>query len=89
MTLVYLYTPVDNSGYKNKKVMEDIMVTKKLLKEAEVREMLSISRGSIYNLREKGYLTPIYLGRACLYDIEDVMACIERLREASDGDDTK
>ncbi len=62
------------------------MVTKRLLKESEVREMLSISRGSIYNLRDKGLLTPIYMGRSVLYDIDDVMECIQKLKEGSNGD---
>lgn len=56
-----------------------------LLKVAEVTELLSISRRTLYRLIDSGDLVPIYLDRLPRFDPKDIRALVARRRGKQDG----
>lgn len=61
---------INQSGHK----------TKKWLKSPEVREMLSISSGTLQNLRINGTLPYTKIGGVIYYDYEEIVGVMEKNR---------
>ena len=54
---------------------------RRLVREVEARHFLGdISHGAFYELRRRGAIPVLHLGRASYYDVEDLRAFVERLR---------
>ena len=55
--------------------------TKKYLKSFEVKQMLSISSGTLHNLRINGTLPFTRVGNVLLYDLDDIITILETNKE--------
>ena len=53
-------------------------ITKRWLKSPEVRELLSISHGTLQNLRINGTLPYTKVGGVLYYDYEEIMSVMEK-----------
>lgn len=55
---------------------------RRLIREPEARDYLGgIAHGTMYDLRRRGEIPVLHIGRATFYDVADLDAFIERLRE--------
>ncbi len=55
--------------------------SKKYLKSFEVKKMLSISSGTLHNLRINGTLPFTRVGNVLLYDLDDIIKILESNKE--------
>lgn len=67
-------------GVKELLGTEQNLKTKKWLKSPEVRELLSISPGTLQNLRINGTLPYSKVGGVIYYDYEEILKVIEQNR---------
>lgn len=51
-----------------------------LLKQTQVAKMMQISERQVFELRRVGHLVTTKVGKAIRFRIEDVNACIDKLR---------
>jgi predicted DNA-binding transcriptional regulator AlpA len=56
----------------------------RLLKERQVLQYLQISHGTLWRLRQQGVIHPIKIGRALMFDLQDLNEAIAWLQEQTD-----
>ena len=58
------------------------MMEQRLVREPEARRYLGgMSHGAFFDLKRRGVIPALYVGRAVYYDVRDLDAFIERLRQ--------
>ena len=84
MTAIELITKEDLKAFKNELLAEIKILfqpgkgqSKQWLKSNEVRKMLSISPGTLQNLRIKGTLSYTKIGGMMYYKLEDIYKVLE------------
>ena len=58
------------------------MENRRLVREADAREYLGgMSHGAFYELRRRGIIDVVHIGRACYYELKSLDQAVDRLKQ--------